>query len=190
MFGLNRNPTMPRPGAVKHILAKADREVAEANFRILNIILNAYETVLAYITMHDLQMNEPNRKECMKDLEKRTIPDLKLVIESLNKTQGFGNIIPNSLLTCAHKAKALAEELISVCEKGNFNEKGWTEKTLMFEHFAKEIEPEFERVDRAFKQGTHPDVRGDVVDDLYHIYMNPTKDFMGHARMAAQTRHN
>jgi len=188
MLGFNKNPKMPRTGTVKGILAVADKEMAEANFRILNVILNAYETELAYIAMHDLQMNEPNRKECMKDLEKRTIPDLQLIVDSLKKTAGYGSVIPNSLLLCAEKAQALAYELKVVCSKGNFQEKGWTEKLVMFEHFAKQVENELIRVDRAFKEGTHPDVRGDVMDDLYRTYMNRTKDWIGHARMSAHTK--
>ena len=184
VFG--RNPLgLPSKSGAKRMIMKANLRAAEAYYDYVFLITHTYNRLLAYIGNHNLQMNEPNRKACIKDIEKTIIPEMEIVRDDLRQVTGAGNLIPNGLLQTASQAIVLAQELRMVCKKGNFGEKGWGEKIRMFDYFDKAINKEVERIVRVFQQGTHPEVRDEVLNDLARLYVNPCRDLKDHARMGA-----
>ena len=184
VFG-NKPIKLPSKGGAKRMIMQANVRAAESYYDYVFLITHTYNRLLAYIGNHNLQMNEPNRKACVKDLEKTIIPEMELVRTELRDGIGAGNVIPNGLLNAADQAVILANTLRTVCKKGNFNEKGWGDKIKMFEYFEKAIDKEIERIVRVFHGGTHPDARNDVLNDLARLYVNPCKDLKDHARMGA-----
>jgi hypothetical protein len=184
VFG--KNPIkLPSRGGAKRMIMQANVHAAEAYYDYVFLITHTYNRLLAYIGNHNLQMDEPNRKACIKDLDKTIIPEMTLVRDELKGATGSGNIIPNGLLLAAEEALVLAAEMKLVCKKGNFGEKGWAEKLKMFEHFEKAIDKEVQRIARVFHEGTHPAARSEVLTDLARLYINPCNDLKDHARMGA-----
>ncbi len=182
-----RDLKLPKKGKAKRMIMQANKDAAEAYFSYVFLITHTYNRLLAYIANHNLQMNEPNRKECSKDLKKTIIPDIEEAVGVLKASTGSGNVIPNGLMLAAEKALTLSQELRAVCDSGNFSAKGWTEKLKMFEYFEKNIDTELERIFRVFKEGTHPGVRDEVLNDIAHLYLNPCRDLKDHARMGAHS---
>ncbi|MFQ5474633.1 MAG: hypothetical protein ACE5DM_02240 [Candidatus Nanoarchaeia archaeon] len=180
-----------KPGKVKHIFHKAMYEAVEAMFPLVDNLLEAELQVLTWSSNKALfePTNEGDdlRKYIIETLNKKVIPNLNLAIVTAKMQFSFGSNtrISNTLGNTSAELLRKVENLLDACKKNNLQQYGWTTPYRMFSEFKKIAINHAKRIEEAFGKGSVPEIAGDVLDDLRHIYLNRFEDDIGRLNILA-----
>ena len=176
MFGTKPHPKLPPIPKLKRELFRAERDYVESLFPVINATIEEYKTMLIFIVEWDLHTNSIARKECWKAMKSRVIPTFDVLIQISKDMKGTGNVIANVIWQAAKLGKEYASSLATVCQTGNFQKRKWETKRKLFAEYVRPARDFLKYLQNAFRQGTLPDVREQVSNDLMHIYINPAND--------------
>ena len=183
MFGGPPKPKLRliKPEKVKQGFLKAKREYVESIFYYLNNIVQGFQALLKYAAEWDLHMSADNRKEALKAIAE-ILDYLTVQLRELNELKGTGNILANSLFNATKDLIAQVETMKYVCETANFEKRGWGTAMEMFEKISQKATTAMNNIERAFEQGTDPEIKAKVMHDLRKTYLNDFDEELGKLR--------
>lgn len=182
-FFKKRGEKLPRIGVIKNTIHRVEYAYGDEMFEFVNIILESEQMMLGHIAEFNLHLDEGARKDFMKLLDSRIIPELEYSLLHLKQLSGTGMRLANGLYNVNSQAKTFAEVLRNLCKTGNFAAAGYPTKRALFDRYDELIKDHLKRIEAAYREGCTPDVLNELLDHLRHVYINDFEDWMGKRRM-------